>query len=70
MFQEFMQMGAPAALVLAVGLGGIGVVLVTAIVNRTIRRNQEQDHQLKRLEAIAKARVVEGTTLAPPRHGD
>lgn len=59
MFQQFMQMGAPAAITL-VGVSFAFVGLVVALtINGHIKREDEHHLELSRIEAAARARMIE-----------
>lgn len=65
MFEQFMQMGGPAAFALTAAFAGPTIVLIVAIVNRTIRRGQDADHVLKLREQADKARQIEAPKRRP-----
>ena len=64
MFEQFMQMGAAASFFMSVVAAGIGITIIVAIVNKTIRQNQQQDAEFKIREMMNKTKVIEH------KHGD
>lgn len=64
MWNEFMQMSAPAAFVLAVALSAVPAVTITAIVSRTKRLHQEQEHLIDLRKTASGAKVIEAPKRA------
>jgi len=58
MFHEFMQMGSPAAFAIMAICAGPAVILIVAIVNRTVQRGQQLDHSLKLQQAADMAKQI------------
>lgn len=59
MFEQFMQMNAPAAFAILFILGAPVSIIGILVINRNVRRSQEIDYELKREQAAYAAKQID-----------
>lgn len=59
MFEQFMQMGGPAAFAIVGTFFAVGGVFITIVVRNQIEREARRVFELRRIEASERAKLIE-----------